>query len=224
MRGIPGGFQFHQPQTNWRVPEGIDFRSAVALIIAHRKGNKWITQQHNLSTDERQVADELDEFNAARMLSHPGWERFVGDTSAPKTWSPSTSLRRLASGVAGASSAVRRTAAGVKLVAEWLGAGLRPVDHALAEKRAAVCVGCPMNGDPNWLQRLDAAVADQIKTLVEVKNDLKLSTTSDEKLLTCKACDCFLKLKVHAPIEHIKANTSATVKANLWAKCWILSE
>lgn len=127
--------------------------------------------------------------------------------------------------------AVRRTAAGVKLVADWVGSGLRPIDKNTAENRAGVCVTCPNNTNPNWLQKIDAALAAEIKTLIEMKNDLKLSTIHDKNLLTCSLCDCYLKLKVWAPIEHIWNNTSQTVKDDLSKvitsdghRCWVVDE
>lgn len=218
----PGGFQFVQPQISPAVIGGHDFDSCVQAVYTMRMGNPFICQQNNLSTDKATIEAEVDEYNAARCLSTAGWEHFVADTSPPKSWTPSTSPRRRQD--AGVAAGARRTVAGVRLVMEWLGDGLKPVAHELAEKRAGICVGCPKNSEPNWLQRIDAAVAAQIQSLVEIKNDLKLSTLQDEHIHTCSACDCFLKLKVHVPIEHVRTNTSEAVKAQLDPRCWVLHE
>lgn len=225
---IPYGFQWVESQTG-RQFKNDSFWSLVDELLAHRRGNAWIVKQHNLPMDRNQVANIVDEYNAARCLAHPGWEHFVGSAEPPKTWSPSAfSLRRRVENVVGG---VRRTAAGVKLAAEWLGDGLRPVENALAEKRAGVCVTCPENGDPNWLQRIDASLASEVKHLVEIRNDLNLSTIHDQNLHTCKVCDCYLKLKVHTPIEHIKNNMPAEVvtklrgvKTSTGAPCWVVEE
>lgn len=225
----PGGWQYLQPQSG-RQFAGLDIYITAQEVLDHRKANPFMCQQHGLSLDLNTIMNEIDEYTAAACLAHPGWEQFVGDTNPPKTWSPSALPRRLLN-VAGAAGAVKRTASGLKLVIEWVGAGLKPVPHELAEKRSNVCANCPMNQDPNWLQRVDAAIASQIKSLVEVKNDLKLFTTNDAKLYTCSPCDCYLPLKVHSPINHIVENTSAEVMAKLEAvktntgeKCWVISE
>lgn len=227
----PNGWEYLQSQTGWSIPDprNTGFDQAVQALIAHRKANAWITQQNKLATDYNTVANEIDEYNAAKCLAHPGWEHFVGNPEPPKSWTPSAfSLRRRVEGVVGA---VRRTAAGVRLVAEWLGDGLKPVEHELAEKRAGVCVTCPNNGDPNWLQKIDAGLASEIKTLIEIKHDLKLTTIHDANLMTCQPCDCYLKLKVHSNIEHIKNNMPAevlsklrTVKTSTGLPCWVISE
>lgn len=225
----PGSFQWVESQTGWQPQSWMSFEQVVQALIAHRKANAWIAKQNNLPTEYNAVANQVDEYNAARCLAHPGWEHFVGSPEPPKTWSPSAFQVRQR--VSAAGGAVRRTAAGVKLVAEWLGDGLRPVENALAEKRAGVCVTCPKNGDPNWLQKIDAALASEIKTMVEMRNDLKLSTIHDANLLTCTACDCFLKLKVHTPIKHILNNMPESVQTVLkgvrtstGSKCWVIEE
>lgn len=233
-QGLPYKFQFFQPQTGFKTANDC-FDVVVNQVIANRKGNAFIAQQNNLSTDRKIVELEVEDFNAKRMLAHKGWEHFAyPDTGGSdlKAWSLSaTPLRRLSEGVVGVVGAVRRTASGVAAVVSWLGASLRPVDHELAEKRASVCDGCPHNSDPNWLQKVDQAVALEFKHLSEVKNDLRLSTSRDKKLLSCDLCDCALVLKCHVPIEHIWKNTSeqtkkdfAEVKIPGNKRCWVIEE
>ncbi len=219
-----------EAQTGWQPQSWMSFEQAVQALIAHRKANAWIVKQNNLPTEYNAVANQVDEYNAARCLAHPGWEHFVGSAEPPKTWSPSAFQIRQRGNVVGA-GAVRRTAAGVKLVADWVGSGLRPIDKITAEKRGGVCVTCPNNTNPNWIQKIDAALASEIKTLIEIKNDLKLSTIHDKNLLTCSLCDCYLPLKVWAPIEHIWNNSPQTVKDDLSKvttsdghRCWVIEE
>lgn len=227
----PGGWEYLQPQTGWSVPRDSGFEEAVRALMAHRRANAWVTQQNKLSTDYNTVANEVDEYNAAKCLAHPGWEHFVGNPEPPKSWTPSAfSLRRRVEGVAGANH-IRRTAAGIRLVADWVGTGLKPVEKEVAERRGGVCVTCPNNTNPNWIQKLDAALAAEIKTLVEIKNDLKLSTIHDKNLLSCSLCDCYMPLKVWAPIEHIWANSPQSVKDDLSKvvtsdkhRCWVVQE
>jgi hypothetical protein len=64
-------------------------------------------------------------------------------------------------------------------------------------------------------------IARNVRTLIEVAKDLKLRTSLDEKLESCMACDCWLKLKVWPPLKHIIENTSPEVMADLDPGCWI---
>lgn len=215
---IPNGFRFTQPETGWQVPKNLSFEAGVQALIAHRKGNAALGKKHKWATDYANVANEFDAFNAAVCEVH-GWEEFILQeaTSFPKL-SPPPQLE----GAAPAVGAVRKAAAGIKAVTEWLGSGLRPVHADVANKRAAVCASCPQNQEGNFWQRIDAVVAAQLKSLVEVKNEMELKTPHDQALKSCAACDCWNPLKVHVPMEHILANTSERVKAKLDSRCWIL--
>ena len=222
----PGGFTFYQPQTGWNAPEWRSFDVVVESLIEHRNANPFITKQHNLSTIREVVEIEVDEYNAQRCLNN-GWHHFLSDAGPPGKWMP----QRLSRGVAAAVGSVKRAAAGIGVVRDWLGDGLRPVDSTLASKRAEVCVNCPQNQDPNWIQNLEEVVAKDIRTKIEIKNDLKLSTPYDAQLLSCQVCDCPMSLKVWTPIEHIKNNTSSQVMSALSAvktktgkQCWVVTE
>lgn len=61
----PGGWQFFQAETNWRLPNqynSASFSAAVQMIQSHRRSNPQLT----LSTAWEQVAWELETFNAMR--------------------------------------------------------------------------------------------------------------------------------------------------------------
>lgn len=200
-------------------PQPITLDQFVKGVIKFINGNPWLLTQ-GYSNDFQTVKNQVREHEGARMLAM-GFTHLVQTESAAPKWNPPQFIRRHAEGAAGA---VKRTASGVKLVVDWLGSGLRPVESALAEKRARVCVDCPQNVKPNWLQSLDAAAAAQVKKLIEIKNDLKLATSSDAQLFSCQYCDCALTLKVWANIDHILNNLSPEVKSRLHPNCWVLSE
>lgn len=200
-------------------PQPLSLDQFVRGVIRFINGNPWLLSQ-GYSNDFETVKTQVREHEGARMLAM-GLPHLVQTENAAPKWNPPQFIRRHAEGAAGA---VKRTASGVKLVVDWLGSGLRPVASELAEKRAKVCVACPQNVKPNWLQTLDAAAAAQVKKLIEIKNDLKLSTSSDAELKTCTFCDCYLPLKVWANIDHILNNLSPEVKSRLHPKCWIFSE
>lgn len=224
---IPNGLSFHQPQTGWNAPKH-SFDMIVRAVIEHRTNNKYLVVKHGWSMDYRSVANEVDAFNAAVCLAH-GWTDYITqDTPAFPQNFQAFPLRRFAQAAAGVTATVKRTFAGVKVLARWLGSGLKPVAPELAEKRAGVCAVCKQNNlDPNWLQKLDGAVADEVKALVEIRNDLELKTSHDAKLGVCNACDCKLDLKCHVQLGHVLAETSDQTMAALRAvdpPCWIISE
>ncbi len=223
----PGGFMFLQPETNWSAPSNESFDVVVTKLIEHRKANPFITKQNNLSTDYESVSNELDQYNAYRMLQNPSWNHFLSDSNPSPQFKP----RRLSRLVGAVAEGTKKTAAGIKVIAEWLGSGLRPVDQALADNRASRCSECPQNSDTNWIQKLDAIAAAEVKKLAEIKNDLKLETPYDKQLHNCQVCDCALNLKVWVPIAHISNETSTTVLNELSAVktqsgkgCWVPEE
>lgn len=228
-QGIPYGFQFHQAQTNWDAPLNASFDRVVRALIEHRLGNPFITKQNNLSTDYDAVAIEVDEFNAARMAANPRWQHFIEDGGGGGAgfWKP----QRLQRSAAAVVASVKKTAAGVGVLRDWLGDGLRPVQLSLAEARGARCIECPQNGEPNWLESVSAHIADEVKVKMEIRNDLKLATSHDDALNVCKVCTCSLPLKVWTPIKHIAKETLpevlkelAVVRTKSGNMCWVTEE
>lgn len=225
----PYGWQFHQPQTGYSIPDpdNKSFEDAVRLVIEHRRGNPWIVQQHNLSLDESVVGDEIDSFNAERMRNNPAWMHFLSDASPSGGFLP----RRLSRSSGAAVAVAKKTAAGVKVILNWLGEGLRPVEQALAEKRASRCIECPQNTEPNFLERFETAAAEEIKKLSEIKNDMQLRTPHDAQLHMCAVCQCVMRLKVWVPIKHISNETKtetlnklSAVKTKSGQGCWVPEE
>jgi hypothetical protein len=123
---------------------------------------------------------------------------------------------------------------GVAIVQDWLGDGLKPVEPELSAKRAAVCVKCPQNGDPNFMERLTGAAAEALRSLMIIRDDLSAKTPFDDQLHQCKICSCNLRLKVHTPIEHIAKHTPPDQAAALAGvtidkdgapmQCWLIGE
>jgi hypothetical protein len=162
----------------------------------------------------------VDNYNAVVCVSQ-GWKDFVEAEAQefPKAMLPSKTWQGAA-----AVGAIKKSAAGVRAIAEWLGGGLRPVEKLKAENRGGTCATCPLNQLGNFWQKLDAAAAKQIKDLVEAKNDMQLATPIDDKLHSCTACDCWVPLKIWVPLKHVMNNTSREVRSKLDPGCWILHE
>jgi hypothetical protein len=122
-------------------------------------------------------------------------------------------------------SAVSNLAAGAAILAEWLGSGGRPVSNAQAEQRAKACVGCPLNVEPLWWERVTAnPIAEVIKSHLAKKSEMGLSVSVETQLSMCRACGCCLPLKVFVPIEHIRSHTNDDVRARLPEHCWMKKE
>lgn len=181
-------------------------------------GNRGIAKQYSLSTEYEVTANEVNEYNALRCAA-AGWNNFIIEAPAQSFRQP-TPFKKLAANVVGA----KRVIAGVKAVALWLGDGLKPVEASVANGRASVCAECPQNGDPNFLERLSAEGAAEIKTMMAIKHDLTLTTPFDAKLQTCKACSCHLPLKVWVPLDYVTKTMSAATRQGLDPGCWILLE
>jgi hypothetical protein len=222
LRQIPNGFVFIQSQTGWDSVKVLgkhpSFDRLVDAIVAHRKGNPWVCHKHQLVTDRLAVAEEVDLYNAKICQAH-GWTDFIVNTDA----SPPKSLPQLPEG-GGAVAAVKRSTAGIKLVVDWLGSGLKPVPINIAERRAAICLKCPLNQESNFWQRIGAVAAQQVKKLLEVRNDLNLRLANEDKLFSCQACDCWINLKAFSNLDHIIEHTSEEVWQRLDPNCWMLSE
>lgn len=224
----PGGFQYTIPQIpDWVCPVAQGFDMTVDAIIAVSKANP----RHNLPTDRETVGNLLEEFTAKALESRPGCQGFlVSDDGGPvpkfhaRSLPPNQRSGAVSAGIKGAMAGAKRLTVGIGVIMDWLGAGLRPVDHALAEKRAAICVDCPLNKPANLVQWAYGRGAMALEAYMQVKNDKEAKTSLDAKLFSCQACDCHLGLKVHCPLEHILAREKPEHLAKLDPRCWILNE
>lgn len=224
QQSIPGGFQWLQAETGYQAPSNLSFHSLVDAVVKHRLGNIWIVKKHNLSTDWNSVADEVEHANALRMQSNQKFHHFLG---ADDGGAPAFFHFPRASQLVNAAVGVKKVAAGVKVLLDWLGSSGRAVPRELAEKRAAVCIACPKNKDGDWTAMFTNPVSEMLRLQLGIKNDLKLTTSKDDQLHVCQACACPLKLKVFTPIRHIVDNMDEATKARLQPKepvCWIISE
>lgn len=194
------------------------FETIVAAIIAHRKANPWLIEKHKWPIEPEDVRNELDAYNA-KICSDMGWSAYISGAAAtpqpanPQTPLPQTIGRRAANVVAGAETLV-----------DWIGDGAHAVSPEQSSGRAAVCVGCPKNNPGDLLSFFTRPAAEAIRRTIAKKNEMKLSTPSDEKLGVCDVCDCPLKLKVHLPVDFIRARLSQAVRSELPAHCWMVKE
>lgn len=214
----PFSFQFIQVEAGQKEPFVGSFNSVVEKVRALRIANPYLVQKYGWRTDLEGVEFDVEQQNVARCRAH-GWSNFILEDNLADPPVP-PQKKTLLPGVAGA----KRVAAGVAVLLDWLGTSGRAVDPLLAERRAAVCATCPKNDGGDWKAYFTGPISEKIRTQLEMRNDLALKTSHDDKLTVCSACDCPLRLKVFVPFEYIAKHISEDTKTRLDPRCWILSE
>lgn len=210
----PGGWIFIQPQTGWQAPTPTSstFRQTVDLIYKHRAANPAICKKHGLSLNREVIGNELETFTRTRL----------GIPLLPKHRPLRSVAQSVGAAVVAAGSTMAqnmiRAAQGTAVVIDWLRSGGAPVEQALADKRAEICVGCPYNEEGNWYT---TAPAEIIKETLEQRKELTLATPFDDRLKSCHVCRCLNRLKVWVPISHIQKQTKPEVMAEFPSHCWI---
>jgi hypothetical protein len=217
----PHGWRYINPVFGMKKDDEGSFAAISQKEYARRKANKYLCEKHNLGVDMASVEFDVEQQNVARCIAH-GWNDFV-ESEAPATNYASQDSKKN-SRFGNAVGASKRVAAGVGVLLEWLGSSAKPVDQAVAEHRANVCATCPKNDGGDWKAYFTGKVADKIKTQLEIRNDLSLRTSQDEKLTVCSACDCPLKLKIWVGLDYIWGHTSSDVYKRLHPNCWIITE
>lgn len=210
----------------------VGFDASVKEIQRARTQNRALSLQHNLSLDYDKIANELIEYN----------EKIRGIARPTSFFQASRSSRSIVGGAVAAGSKlirqVTRAGTGVATITDWLGDDGKPVAPELSESRASICCGnghhktpatpdgtkCPQNMAGDLISFFTKPVADLLRTQIEERNSMKLSTSKDGQLGVCYACGCPLKLKVHVPLRFIKKHMKPTESNNLDARCWILKE
>lgn len=218
-----GGWQFYQPQTQWRAPNPISntFDQQVTNIIKHRLANTAIRIKYKLSTDPDEVANELEAFTRARL----GLPQTAATSTAPKT----LPRRDYAAPAAGAVAAIKKVAAGGALLLEWEVSGQPPVAPELAAKRAFVCAKgnagqrCPKNSQGDFTSWFTKPISEILRQKMARVNSMNLTTPHDAELGVCSACECPLRLKVQTPLDLILKHLKPEARADLWPGCWILA-
>lgn len=227
---MPNGLSFNIPELKWTVPGSLpaysSFNTIVTGVIAVRKANPFVTEKNGWSTDQVEVADEVDAYNA-KICEHMGWTKFIitaSNAPPPPKFKALTHQDQKQLGVVAGHA--RKIWAGVKTLNDWIDSGEPAVSKELSESRAKICVACPLNGEGGLEVWFTKPAADAIRRQFEKLESRKLTTTQDAKLNVCTACSCPLRLKCHTPMKFIKPHLTDEV-INELAKgksCWILGE
>lgn len=220
----PGGWVIFEPLTNWSSPSYLGFDDTVRALIAHRAANRGRFAPEKL--DFAQVSVEVEQQVEARLRQTYGEKSSQWLTGAPSEAPPNFPWQphRAPLGVVAAGGGANRVVSGVKVLLDWIGDGLKPVDQALGNQRASVCVACPLNQPTEGIRKAIQTVGDALHSMMRAKTELKLATPHDAKLESCTACLCSTALKVWTPIAHIKKNTTKEIYDKLHPSCWIRKE
>lgn len=108
---------------------------------------------------------------------------------------------------------------GAETIMEWLGSGASTVHCALAQRRADICIKCPMNQHESSITE---SMATAIKRQVEIKNKLNLRVTGEKSLHSCTACGCVTRLKIWVPLQNIIPDPEELEKFH--TDCWLRHE
>jgi hypothetical protein len=216
----PGGFLYRQALTGWQnwsvVPASVwDFKLLCQELQKHRLSNP----KFKLNTDLTAIQNEVNSVNATRVAALPGAESYVMADPAPsfhQAPAPNLSHRLVA--------AVKAVSVGAETITDFMDSGESPVSQELAEKRAAVCVSCPLNERGDLSRFFTIPAAERIRKQIEVKEKRGLKTSKDALLNICSACLCPLRLKTWFPLPFIVKHMSEDIKAQLHPSCWILEE
>lgn len=208
------------------------FDQQVANIQTMRKQNA----RFHFATDFLTVARELESFTCRRLDNHPKY-CVVDDGDEKKKFSQPSKLpgSTVPEGAAAAEAGGQDSKIDPRALREWFGAGLKPVNREVAEKRAAICAVCPENSiSPNcpverqhsWRAWFTESVANALRKYIAIRHSIKAETSKDDKLGKCLACQCELQLKVHTPLPHIRDNMDEAVVQRIRRvkNCWVMNE
>lgn len=226
----PRGWEFVQPPSGWRIPNplNVNFEEAVKQIIKHREANPG----YNLSIVADKVADDLEAYTVHRLKGDPRSAHLLKDDEDKKKLSPvptpniplsnprqpnpiRRALESAKKSVEHAVNRLKQDARAARILAEWVGAGQRPVETTVAQDRSQICKNCPENKVPRGTA--EAALASAILEQTRLKTGLGLRVEGESELKSCDICGCHLPLKVWVPFEHLDTE-------GFPPHCWITKE
>lgn len=240
----PQGWQYTQAQTDWQAPAMLDFFTVRDKLIEHRRANP----RFNLPTDPETVGLELQLYNAVRINWNPEYCSPMTQDQALELFKALGALKLTVEGIdpkkslglppvkhravglprksegAGVVAVVKKLRAGVGVLLDWLGDGATTVAPELAEKRAQVCAGCPHNQQGGLERWFTVPASERIRKQLEIKQEMALSTTVDDKLEVCDLCLCPMRLKVHVPLDYVRSRLLPEVQSQLPDFCWMKTE
>lgn len=208
----PGGWQFHDPRTNFTapMPKADTFDRTVQRIIENRLKNPAMVVRHKLPTDPFGVGKELEIFTRRRLG--------IPDPVPP----PAVNLIMpgLSAAVVGNLSGIKKLAAGSALVLAFEKSGQAPVSKESSEARAAICAICPLNNKGKYEDWKTLPVAIGLLNRTPRTMSLKLSSNHDAKLGLCDGLLCPTRFLIHIPADLLRSKVN---RAELDKGCWMIA-
>lgn len=113
----------------------------------------------------------------------------------------------------------KQYAEGAAVIADWLGAGGDTVEPDQAQRRANICLTCPLNRVEGIVAPV---IAEEIRRQLEIKHKLNLHVGGETGLKGCAACGCETRLKIWVPLDRIKPEGDEIEKFD--EHCWLRTE
>lgn len=112
----------------------------------------------------------------------------------------------------------RAVLAGTEILGKWALSGMPFVPQEQADARSVTCAGCVYNQNPQDCQT--CAWPALTKLVSKILGDRRSKRHADLK--SCASCGCNLQVKVHFPLEFLKA--SFGYSGELPSHCWVRKE
>lgn len=115
---------------------------------------------------------------------------------------------------------IRAALQGTATLVMWKVKGEGLVEPTLADQRAAICVACPMNVEPQGCTSCNTKVVrEAVEAIVGTRQ-----TSFHNQLKACKVCMCHLSAKVQLPLKSILRWMPDSQQELLPSHCWITKE
>jgi len=221
-RPLPNGVSVYDSGTGFKAPAFASFSQQCQGVLQARLANPGLCKRYRLSTDMAEIENFVSGF-LGKVAFDNNWEGYYyvadggGGASAGDVLPPSSRSGRSASRVAA-------VVAGAKTIYEWVNSKEEAVPSELANKRAEICVACPLNEQGNLIDFFPVQAAQAIGRELERRRGWNLSTPSDDKLGVCQGCYCVNTLSVHCPIETKLRHMPKEVFDALHESCWVRTE
>jgi hypothetical protein len=190
----PGhGFPYKDEQTGFKFV-GSSMSDLCRQVYEHRTSN------HLIPLSEATIED-----NVCRRLIEAGHADWCKNSGAP--WLPL---------VPNVKMGLREIIQGSLAIGESLIKGNPKVDREEAERRAAICVVCAFNVQPE-----DCGPCNSGKMREIIRAIVGSSKTSrDAELKSCAACGCFNAVQVFFPLDILHRYMGSELNARLPDHCW----
>lgn len=214
----PREFQLLLPEVGMQTALHGSFNEMVDAFSHIVQRNPGFAQKYHWPTDRIGQENFVDERNAIRLLKS-GYTDFVDLSGSIPDISPD--LKKNWRDVAAAA------VVGAKSYLEMVGPTGQFVARELAERRAGICVECPLNDSKGGLARYFVQTTSRgIMAFFGAMKEMDLSTQMDDKLGVCTACLCPMRAKVWFGLDTILRQMPADTfdKLSRFPKCWLLTE